>query len=276
MTLPNIPEILNDIWAQGQGSAVFMPTQKRPGRAWRPSPPVVPPLQAALDQEWGYDQYFTPMTFFSGELRGDKVAPGKVLYADLDRGVYMIPPTYLWETSPGSLQAVWFTYETMDPEYHANLNKRLTYWCNADKGGWGAAKVLRVPGTLNFKRQYEDDGGIMVPRGHLILHDPRARYHLSDLDEMMPTLSEVDAPTGEVPQIPATRPPASELPMGLRALLVARYDDRSKRCFTVAKEFAARELPPEVAWDHMWYAPFNKYTDRPEVLWATIQRAYSK
>lgn len=277
MTLPDIPTILNSIWDAGFGTVVFLPTQKRPGREWHVSKPVRPPIETLPPQEWGYDMYFSPMTFNGPEIRADMVAPGFVLYADLDKGdPTLIPPSILWETSPGSLQAVWFTTRAMDPEEHADLNKRLTYFLGADKGGWSAAKVLRVPCSLNFKRQYEDEGGIMVPRGRLLHADLSHLVSPHELHEMLPTLSTREVAPGEVPHIPDRPPSWDDVPVGLRAMFIMRYDDRSKRCFTVAKEFARRGLPAELAWGHLWFAPFNKYHDRPEVLWHTILQAYQK
>lgn len=274
----SIPAILNSIWQEGTGATVFLPTQKRPGRAWNPGSPHTPPL--ALDepihQEWGWDRYFTPMTFFSGELRADMVAPGSVLYADLDEGdPWKIDPTILWETSPGSLQAIWFTTKCMSPVIQAELNKRLTYFTGADKGGWSAAKVLRIPETLNFKRAYTDRGDLAIPRGKVLHIDYDMRWDPGQLSRMLPPVESATL-SGAMPDIPTERPSFEGLPIGLVALFTMRYDDRSKRCFTVAREFAKRGLPIEQAWAHLWHAPFNKYTDRPEVLWDTLLRAYAE
>jgi len=61
-------------------------------------------------------------------------------------------PTAVVGSSPGRHHYYWRLSRPIDPEYAAQLNKRLCYGMGGDKGKWGLGTILRAPGTLNYKR----------------------------------------------------------------------------------------------------------------------------
>ncbi len=58
-------------------------------------------------------------------------------------------PTLTVESSPGKYHYHWKLDRRVTPEKAEDLNKRLTYFVGADRGGWSLTKLLRVPGTIN-------------------------------------------------------------------------------------------------------------------------------
>lgn len=98
------------------------------------------------------DIYFCPLPFRKPERLSKYVKPVNILWSDVDDGdPDLFRPTVLWESSPGRHHALWFIKERMHAEDAAELNRSLTYYLGADKGGWDLSQVLRVPGTYNHK-----------------------------------------------------------------------------------------------------------------------------
>ena len=91
-----------------------------------------------------------------GSRKADNAAEVLALWVDGDgaRVPEMWPqPTAVVESSPGRHHYYWRLTRPVAPEEAARLNKRLCYGMGGDKGKWGLGKVLRAPGTLNYKRQ---------------------------------------------------------------------------------------------------------------------------
>lgn len=100
------------------------------------------------------DKYFCPTTFSQTPRRKNNVLASQWLWQDLDpvdpRKIYP-RPTIAWETSPGRYQALWKLDKQYPPQEIEKLNKRLAELTNADHGSWILTKVLRIPGTSNWK-----------------------------------------------------------------------------------------------------------------------------
>lgn len=98
------------------------------------------------------DVYFCPLPFRKPERLAKYVKPVNILWSDVDDGEpEKLRPTVLWESSPGRYHALWFIKERMNAEDASQLNRSLTYYLGADKGGWDLSQVLRIPGTYNHK-----------------------------------------------------------------------------------------------------------------------------
>lgn len=149
-----------------------------------------------------HDLYWCPMLFSEDQRRVPYAQEEYCLWADLDEADprQIDPqwrPTVAWETSPGRYQALWLLE---DPEaedlYGASRkgadNHRMTYLVDADPSGWDTTQLLRLPGWVNHKSQYEVDGEF--PKGRLLWGDkkPGPYYQAEDFNALpeIPNLSE--------------------------------------------------------------------------------------
>jgi hypothetical protein len=118
-------------------------------------------VESFIRQHENHDVYWCPHSLTHAVRQSDfYAAPSNMLRADLDnvkpRSVDPLP-TVAWQTSPNRYAAIW----TLDGEPTEDLRRSFNEAIGADAGGWGLAKVLRVPGTVNCK--YKD-----TPRGCLL------------------------------------------------------------------------------------------------------------
>lgn len=121
------------------------------------------------------DVYFCPLPYREKERQARFVKPVNLLWSDIDDGnIRKIPPTVLWESgTPGHHHGLWFIDETLHPEDAAALNRSLTIYLGADKGGWDLSQVLRIPGTWNHKTK--------KPRPVKLVHWKKSEYRVSKL-----------------------------------------------------------------------------------------------
>ena len=143
-------KFLRRVWGTQAGYA-FLPD--KPGE-WREHPAIMWPTEEPIELDLDADCYFCPNLFSKPRRREDHVLPLHWLYADLDTvdpRKLDLPPTIAIRTSPGRFQGLWELRKAISPKSHRDLNQRLTYATGADKGGWHLTKVLRVPGTYNYK-----------------------------------------------------------------------------------------------------------------------------
>lgn len=103
----------------------------------------------------GWDCYFAPAVFSKPRRLKENVLHSNVLWADFDSGnglpEFETPPSLLVSSSSGKYHTYWAIDSPVllaDLESH---NRGLTYAFKADKSGWDANQLLRIPGTLNYK-----------------------------------------------------------------------------------------------------------------------------
>lgn len=222
--------------------------------------------------------YFTPLTFRSGSRTNSNVWFPSVFFADLDE-VHPhdcgITPHIAWETSPGSYQAVWFTDKFAYATGWAEYNRRVTYTFGADKGGWHGSKLLRVPGSVNWKR-----GGV---KGQVLwadLHADPIPHYLWD-EALVPT-REVRAELEEAhPFIVEDKSTLDglfkTLPHSAKFRLTqTNVNDRSKYIVATIHDMREMGVSKETAFQMLWYAPWNKWRMRnnPDRLWTEITNIY--
>jgi hypothetical protein len=173
--LSDTREFLDDVWYAHQQTGFACISQK--SDEWKDHL-----FKYSINQELDRAQipisreelYFCPNLFDGGARRQGSVLPSRWLYADLDESdpdELAIPPTACWETSPGRWQALWALKRPLAPQVHRKLNQKLTYFCNADIGGWGLTKVLRVPGSVSVK--HGEPFHIEVPELTKVEYDPQ-------------------------------------------------------------------------------------------------------
>lgn len=122
----------------------------------------------------GREVYYCPH-LLSGKRRvkGNAILP-KALYADGDGAqipAWMPSPNVVIESSPGREHYYWNLTETITLEEFERLNREVTYAIEADKGKWGLAILLRVPGTKNHK--YVNMPTVRIAEIEDKAHDPK-------------------------------------------------------------------------------------------------------
>lgn len=288
-------EILEWIWTLSNGTYIFLPRQLREGGVaeWEegiaygghnPATKLsVSRIMADVRQD---DRYFSVLTFTNPERKTENVADEKYLtWLDLD----FVPegadpteglpdPNMLWSTSPGHYQAIWALSEPYEASKARLLTDRTP---GADKGGWHTTKVLRIPGTENWKR-----GGV---RGGVIRTEPTGTSTWEALlGDAANSVQEVGTISLEHPHIPS-RGEWDKLLASLwnKLPLSVRYNlrnnprrgpnvSRSEIIFDVAAMLSRAGVEDKDAFRLIWHAPWNKFLDRPMQLWRDVQKAYAR
>jgi hypothetical protein len=117
------------------------------------------------DHEESDDLYWCPHSFLMQSRRSEYYArPSKMLWADLDAvdpTTLDLRPTMAWQTSPGRFAAIWL----LDGEPRRGLRRAFNQAIGADGGGWCITKVLRIPGTRNWKYANAPRGKVLWEHG---------------------------------------------------------------------------------------------------------------
>lgn len=274
----NTSEILSTIWQRSEPGFVFLPTKNAETGEWWEGD-AVPDLLAADEASLGmtpWDNYYTPGTFSGEERKKEFANPMGVLYADLDDEfnrplLQQVRPSLLVETSHGRYQAVWLLSETLAVSAAEDLNKRLSHYLEADHGSWIITKVLRVPGTLNYKR-----GGQRVEVVHW---DPDQIWYPDVMDRWLPEVEATPVSEGVAhPQPPASEDTRSALQhvwtlldhRTKQLLAISNPPDRSLHLSRLAKRLAECGVAPETIFIILHNLPSNKFRNRPQVLWESV------
>ena len=134
------------------------------------------------------DIYWCPSLFETRRRRLDQAKDEHALWADLD-GVdpntidKEYRPTIAWETSPGRYQALWIVAGGIQgASWPGRENQCLTYYLEADLGGWDTTQLLRIPGWKNHKPEYVQQYG-KAPKGKLLWSGGRT-YLVDDFNDL--------------------------------------------------------------------------------------------
>lgn len=144
--------LIDRLW-RGQPGKYFCISTKTASKKWMDNFFIereFKKIPAFLEDHKHSDIYFCPHGFNTKDrIKASAVLPN-MLWADLDEvdpSTCKIKPTIAIESSPGRYVGLWIT----DKPVSEDLNRRLTYYIGADKGGWDITQVLRMPGTMNHK-----------------------------------------------------------------------------------------------------------------------------
>ena len=206
------------------------------------------------------------------------------LFVDMDEldvswrgGIKLAPePSIVWTTSKTRWQGIWLLDSLVSLEIQQDLNRRLVYHLNADKGAWDSARVLRVPLSVNAKR-----GGL---KGRIKKFDDECTYTIDDFDAL-PNLKD----TVTVPKyVAGTELPSGEykikideLPLEVQywvSMTTEEYSkhkdvDRSRLIFSLALKLLKNKYSVEETFAILSPTPFNKFRNRPETLIQQIEKA---
>ena len=234
-----------------------------------------PPLQS--------DSYYCPNVFRSGRRLKGNVGKLKWLYSDLDSvdpRSLDLRPTIAIQTSPGRYQGLWELKRPVGPKKFEDLNRRLTYATGSDKGGWHLTKVLRVPGTYNYKYP--------TPKKVRKLWDDKTTFTVREIEEFVKGVESHDLdPLVQSLILPAE---SSESiirrvwdrldPRGKELLGEKREQpegERSDRLWELECRLLEAGLEPEEVFLVVRGSVWNKFRDRrnaDDYLWREVQKAH--
>jgi hypothetical protein len=123
------------------------------------------------------DVYFSVNAYSEPKRRNDVAVRGRWLYADLDEvrpHDLSLRPTIAIRTSPKRYQGFW----RCDDVVSDDLAERLVDALGADDDSHALNKVLRIPGTFNYKRD--------KPARVYLLWDDGPTYRVSRLERELP------------------------------------------------------------------------------------------
>ena len=104
-----------------------------------------------------YDIYFCPNAFDRPSRKTPYALPTNYGWCDIDDNDvsrYDPQPNILWETSPGRFQGIWIWREPAEGKVAEQYSRNIVYKQGGDHGGWSITKMLRLPGTINHKSDY--------------------------------------------------------------------------------------------------------------------------
>ena len=199
------------------------------------------------------DWYWTPAVSHGGRKARD-YQPQRVLWVDCDKGynkkaLKRLNPNFLWETSPGHLQAIWLLEDYIDTHEYSRdgLMGLLAQCIGADPSGVDIGQLLRVPTTVHHKRK--------PYRGRLLKASTQPH-------ERGPLLAQIYRECGFKPATAALM--ARDEPEG----------DRSKQLWKFAREAAERGIDETLACKALRASRWNKWQDRDELLREDVAKAY--
>lgn len=270
-------KFLRAVWAQQpveDGAVARLATKHYSGDGdWEEYEPQDPRRPSAPTTD---DLYFAP-TLFAGSRANDNALASRWLYADLDEAdprtlSDALRPTLAWGTSPGRWQGAWLLDRPVGGDRFAALNKALTYETGADKGGWMASKVLRVPGTTSHK--HDEPFRVRLLPGFTSLKQP---HSVEDLERLLtPRRADPPETTAEYTEVRARL--HETLPARAKALLDGEVEteDRSAQLWETHCRLAEAGVPATDRFVLAKGSALNKYagrSDEDDRLWAEVRKA---
>jgi hypothetical protein len=151
-----------DLWDYDPDAFTFIAT--RVGERWRDHA-IQGPERAtqvarilASHSADKFDIYFCPYAFSDNHRRREFALPARYGHCDIDLADpdgYDPAPNLLWETSPGRFQGIWKWRDTVEAFEAEGYSRAIVMKDGGDKGGWSITKMLRLPGTVNHKPEYD-------------------------------------------------------------------------------------------------------------------------
>jgi hypothetical protein len=157
---------LRDVWSDfASGSFTFLAFKKVTTGKWSDHAVEHPDFQSTVSDllrrysRWDYDQYFCPNSFSEPRRKQQYALPTPFSWCDMDESApnaYDPRPSLVWRTSPQRFQALWLWHTTHTANGAERYSEALAYRYGGDKNGWSATKMLRIPGSVNHKPNYDE------------------------------------------------------------------------------------------------------------------------
>lgn len=230
-------------------------------------------IQEAIEDK--VNLFFSARTFTVPRRSNETATETRLLYADLDHSSPVLPKPWLrWTTSYGSDQCIWLANDTIVAEDHARYNRYLTYLSKADRGGWAASKMLRVPYSWSAKR-----GGWVG--------GPVTRHAESiDTTTLLPDDNYWDAAYAGLPESPQEELTRNEwaqllhdeynnIPNHIISELLSTTTDRSMKIWAVSRMMRDAGIPVDKAVALISGAGWNKWKGDVKKLARDVHKAYT-
>ena len=271
---------VRSVWNQ-QGSGFGFLCLRHAGQvgpgSWENIPIRFPEQKLVLPDVDDGDIYFTPNLFSGPKRHKVNVLPSRWLYADLDEIDPLnidetFAPSVAWESSPGRFQGLWLLPRPLSPMTHGTVNKALTYHVGADKSGWDATQVLRVPGTKNFKYPDEPTVDLMWFTDDLLtgVKLPRAPHDA-------PNEAATSMVVPDIPRRAIMRKYRDVLTLGTlhKLTMTSATGDRSRVLFRLERTMLEKGLDPGEIFILLRESVWNKFDSDAE-LQQDILRAQAR
>jgi hypothetical protein len=157
-----VEQFFTDIWGETEGH-VCLSFKTKNGNfedeffQWTPgsNESTLRNIRASIERRIGTDCYFVPSVLRGASRKKIAFKASQVVWADFDAGLPELPlePTTLVQTSEGRFHAYWKLGKVCSSQNTLEqTNKALAQSFGADMSGWDCTQLLRVPGTMNLKR----------------------------------------------------------------------------------------------------------------------------
>lgn len=233
------------------------------------------------------DVYFSPILFNSPRRIKENAKTVSVIYSDADTCApenFLVEPSIVVQTSQDRWHTYWMLTEEADPQVAALLSKKIAHAHShqgCDKSGWNTTKLLRVPNSMNLKREpfavTATSNGAVYTLEDLDLHygdvevEPIRELSLAELPANFPELMGTLAKVQTNPEI-----------IGLYMTEPSPNSDWSKLLWKLQISLFRQGLSIEEVFVVCRSAKCNKYhsplrpkrTDADGDLWREVQRAH--
>ncbi len=296
VSTPMWQEILEQIWGDDEGWAhlICIYGDQRVAKAFH-WPKHKKSLFRHINEMKDFANVYFNTQLMSSKTKctKDETLPTRWVWVDQDAGGYetLDPrPTICWETSPGKCQGLWDIGEYVETEELETINKALMR-LNKSDAVWNSAHKLRVPGTLNHKKEHKPpfEGSVAWADGPVYTKE-----------QLMPVQVEEPAPkkvttTTATIELPTTKKitggndltdvgtvlleHGQKIPKNIWAMLTADptgVTDHSARLWHMNKRLLEVGVPAEAVFTIAKASPWNKFARerrKEKDLWEDIQRA---
>jgi hypothetical protein len=233
------------------------------------------------------DVYFSPVLFSSPRRIKENARTVAVVYADADScepSNFLIEPSISVQTSEGRWHTYWILDSENDPQVISLLAKKIAYAHShqgCDKSGWNTTKLLRVPNTMNRKK--DKDSPVVATTNGQVYSIQELQDVYGDVEvEPIRELATLDLPA-EFPQLIEVMGRLQSNPeiVGLYMEQPSANADMSKLLWKLEIELFKQGLTPEEVFIVAKHAKCNKYhsplrpkrLDADGDLWREVQRA---
>jgi len=259
-----------DAWDAQPAGYVFICSKK--GSEWRDFPFSYPDqakeIKAKVDElcKQKADTYWSIWTFDHPKRREDFVQKSPVLYSDLDavdpETLKDLKPSVAWRSSTTRFQGLWFLKEPLSPSEHKNLNRNLSYYIGADKGGWDLTQVLRIPGSFNYKYAPAQEGAVLWKKPLRLPKDKFEKLPTPETGDSGPDLGNFVALLSKYrKKIP---PKISHMLQYPEARIEVGH--RSEVLWSIEQELVAAKIPMEDIVALIAGSAWNKYRGRADEM----------